>query len=232
MPAYCEAGGDWRFSDALESEARRRLADTRAHGFDLAGASDQAATSRVDAIYANARAALMAPISADVLAKAVPRALTGANGLGGPRRLSVASGDRRAAEGHQAPAGWRRCMRVARRRCRSSSPLGLNALAVNEQLRVLLPSLRRRFAESGIAIRATDIVVRNGRVRVGYQIGGLVKAAVIVHLLGERPGTGLNSLSAYVTLRARQRRTIAMEQQPRSFGYQRGVWHSSTRKNA
>ena len=96
---------------------------------------------------------------------------------------------------------------------------GLNALAVNEQLRLLLPSLRRRFAESGIATGDTDIVVRNGRVRAGYQIGGLVEAAVIVHLLGERPGTGLNSLSAYVTVRARQRRTIAMEQQPRSFGH-------------
>ena len=41
--------------------------------------------------------------------------------------------------------------------------------------------------------------MQNGRVRVGYEIGGLVGAAVVVHLIGERPGTGLNTLSAYVT---------------------------------
>ena len=44
-----------------------------------------------------------------------------------------------------------------------------------------------------------DVVVRNGRVRVGYQIGGLVGAEVVIHLIGERPGTGLNTLSAYLT---------------------------------
>jgi ethanolamine ammonia-lyase small subunit len=36
-------------------------------------------------------------------------------------------------------------------------------------------------------------------VRVGYEIGGLVGAIVVVHVVGERPGTGLNALSAYVT---------------------------------
>jgi ethanolamine ammonia-lyase small subunit len=44
-----------------------------------------------------------------------------------------------------------------------------------------------------------EVVVRNGRVRVGYEIGGYTRADVIVHLIGERPGTGLNTLSAYVT---------------------------------
>jgi ethanolamine ammonia-lyase small subunit len=34
---------------------------------------------------------------------------------------------------------------------------------------------------------------------VGYEIGGLVNADVVVHVIGERPGTGLNTASAYVT---------------------------------
>jgi ethanolamine ammonia-lyase small subunit len=59
--------------------------------------------------------------------------------------------------------------------------------------------LRRALIESGSSAGAIDIVVQNGRVRVGYQIGGLVGAEVVVHLLGERPGTGLNTLSAYIT---------------------------------
>ena len=35
--------------------------------------------------------------------------------------------------------------------------------------------------------------------RAGYDIGGRTAADVVVHLIGERPGTGLNTLSAYVT---------------------------------
>jgi ethanolamine ammonia-lyase small subunit len=48
-------------------------------------------------------------------------------------------------------------------------------------------------------VSATEIVVHNGRVRAGYQIGAIVKAMVVVHVIGERPGTGLDTLSAYVT---------------------------------
>ena len=39
----------------------------------------------------------------------------------------------------------------------------------------------------------------NGRVRVGYEIGALVAAPMVIHVIGERPGTGLNTLSAYLT---------------------------------
>jgi ethanolamine ammonia-lyase small subunit len=76
---------------------------------------------------------------------------------------------------------------------------GLNADAINEQLRTLLPMLRRQLSENSCHVGDIDVVVRNGRVRVGYEIGGFVGATVIVHLIGERPGTGLNTLSAYIT---------------------------------
>jgi len=36
-------------------------------------------------------------------------------------------------------------------------------------------------------------------VRAGYHIGALIDADVIVHFIGERPGTGLDTLSAYLT---------------------------------
>jgi ethanolamine ammonia-lyase small subunit len=76
---------------------------------------------------------------------------------------------------------------------------GLNADAVNEHLRAVLPGVRRALANAGHLVGETDIVVQNGRVRAGYEIGGRVGADVVVHLIGERPGTGLNTLSAYVT---------------------------------
>ena len=76
---------------------------------------------------------------------------------------------------------------------------GLNADAINEQLRALLLALRRLLSDQGCHVGETDVVVQNGRVRAGYEIGGLAGAAVVVHLIGERPGTGLNTLSAYMT---------------------------------
>jgi ethanolamine ammonia-lyase small subunit len=76
---------------------------------------------------------------------------------------------------------------------------GLNANAANEQLRALLPPLRRRLADVGAPPNTTDVVIDNARVRAGYQVGEVTDAAIVVHLIGERPGTGLNTLSAYVT---------------------------------
>ena len=76
---------------------------------------------------------------------------------------------------------------------------GLNANAVNEQLRSLLPALRRALLNDGRHVGDTVIAIRNGRVRAGYEIGASVRSEVVVHLIGERPGTGLNTLSAYAT---------------------------------
>jgi ethanolamine ammonia-lyase small subunit len=44
-----------------------------------------------------------------------------------------------------------------------------------------------------------DVVVTNGRVRAGYHVGELLGVDLVLHLIGERPGTGLNTLSAYLT---------------------------------
>jgi ethanolamine ammonia-lyase small subunit len=76
---------------------------------------------------------------------------------------------------------------------------GLNANAINGQLRALLPPLRQALAAAGCHVGVVDVVVRNGRVRVGYEIGGLIGAAIVVHIIGERPGTGLDTVSAYLT---------------------------------
>jgi ethanolamine ammonia-lyase large subunit len=73
----------------------------------------------------------------------------------------------------------------------------LNADAVNENLRDILPPLRRLL--TGHHTGETDIIIKNGRVRAGYHAGRLLGVDAIVHLIGERPGTGLNTLSAYLT---------------------------------
>jgi ethanolamine ammonia-lyase small subunit len=76
---------------------------------------------------------------------------------------------------------------------------GLNANAINENLRSVLPGVRRELVAAGHHISETDIVVENGRVRAGYHVGSLLQAEMIIHLIGERPGTGINTLSVYLT---------------------------------
>ena len=76
---------------------------------------------------------------------------------------------------------------------------GLNANALNENLRAVLPPLRRELSAAGLNAGEVDVVIQNGRVRAGYHVGAIVDAGAVVHLIGERPGTGLDTLSAYLT---------------------------------
>ena len=76
---------------------------------------------------------------------------------------------------------------------------GLNANAINEHIPFILPKVKQNLKIFGISYHQTDIVVINGRVRLGYQIGELTQCAMVVHFIGERPGTGLDQMSVYIT---------------------------------
>ena len=59
--------------------------------------------------------------------------------------------------------------------------------------------MRRQLAQAGHYIGDIDIVILNGRVRAGYQVGMLLDVEVVIHFIGERPGTGIDTMSAYLT---------------------------------
>ena len=196
--AYMKAGGETRSSTTLEEQGARRLAALRERGLDL-GLTDPAdADRRVDALYAHARAALYARIEDVIVREATAKSV----------RVRTAARDRDDYLAHP-PAGQvlpDDAVRVVANLHDGRRPGiqivvsdGLNANAINAQLRSVLPPLRRRLAAAGHHVAETDIVVENGRVRAGYEIGGLVGAELVVHLIGERPGTGLDSISAYIT---------------------------------
>jgi ethanolamine ammonia-lyase large subunit len=194
---YAKAGGDTRSSDALEDEATRRLAELRERGFDLGGDA-VSSDARLEAIYAHARQALYAAIQDSVIRDACPRHV----------QVRTMAADRDDYLAHP-PAGERirdgdaPAIRSAytsgRPRVQIVISDGLNADAINEQLRAVLPAVRRLLGSAGCAAGTTDIVIHNGRVRAGYHVGQLLDPEVIVHIIGERPGTGLNTVSAYLT---------------------------------
>ena len=85
---------------------------------------------------------------------------------------------------------------------------GLNALALTDDghLAPYLEELRRRLSAAGLRAAPQHVLVVNGRVRAGYRIGETLfgglegsRQPALVHVIGERPGNGHHTFSAYVT---------------------------------
>ncbi|MGH9900856.1 MAG: ethanolamine ammonia-lyase light chain EutC, partial [Pyrinomonadaceae bacterium] len=201
---YMKAGGDTRPSETLRAEGAKKIEALRARGFDLGYghgrdfAPPPEAETRMEAIYRHARHALYAALDNGVL-RDVSLYYQPVRTLAHDREEYLShppSGERIGDKDSE-----RLRALYPRRRPQVQLVLsdGLNANALNENLRALLPGLRRGLAEAGCHVGEIDVVVTNGRVRAGYHIGALLDMDVIIHLIGERPGTGLNTLSAYIT---------------------------------
>lgn len=83
---------------------------------------------------------------------------------------------------------------------------GLNALAITDegQLLPFLKRLRSCLEEGSLRAAPENIVVTSGRVRAGYRIGELLFGestghGTILHVIGERPGSGHHTFSVYMT---------------------------------
>jgi ethanolamine ammonia-lyase large subunit len=201
---YQKAGGDTRTFETLGEEATRKISSLAERGFELgsgrvANSSARAeGTARIDAIYENARRALYAKLDDTVIRDVCPRHL----------RVRTKASDRDDYLAHP-PAGEAICEQDAARisalypirrpRVQVVISDGLNANALNENLRLVLPPLRRQLVQAGHLVDDTDIVIENGRLRAGYHVGLLLDVEVIVHFIGERPGTGIDTMSVYLT---------------------------------
>ncbi|HEX8283457.1 MAG TPA: ethanolamine ammonia-lyase subunit EutB [Pyrinomonadaceae bacterium] len=202
--AYMRAGGDTRPGETLRVEGGKKLAALGGRGFDLGrghGADYEPpseVSARLGGIYAHARRALYAALDDAVVREASPRHLRARTEARDREQYlsEPSSGERLRAEDAARVAAL-----YTSRRPRVQLVLsdGLNADALNENLRAVLPRLRRGLGEAGLHVGGADVVVSNGRVRAGYHVGELTGVDAVVHLIGERPGTGLNTLSAYVT---------------------------------
>jgi ethanolamine ammonia-lyase large subunit len=205
---YCLAGAGEgiapRGEDELREEGERALGELAERGFDLGQGHEldhgapPAVQTRLDRLYRHARQALYATLSEAVLRDACAH----------PVRVASCAVDREDYIAHP-PAG--EAIRTADRPGLAALyPVerpqiqlvisdGLNADAVNENLRAVLPRCRRLLVAAGFLVGEREIVVRNGRVRAGYDVAELLGPELLIHFIGERPGTGLDMLSAYLT---------------------------------
>ena len=83
---------------------------------------------------------------------------------------------------------------------------GLNALSIMEKnhLKPFLKSVRTELSRKDFKPAPENIVMNSGRVRAGYQVGEILYARskgtkAILHVIGERPGTGHRTFSVYIT---------------------------------
>jgi ethanolamine ammonia-lyase large subunit len=203
--AFRKASGSKSTMTALVAEGLHKLHELRAQGYELGGGGDddsavaRAADERVDELYAHARRALYATVDAGVISPALPRHVR-------VRTMAIDRDDYLAHPAHGEQLRLEDVNLVARLYPPESPPQlqfvisdGLNANAINEQLPGLLPFVRQRLTRAGVSIGDIDLVIDNARVRAGYHVGQLLGATAVVNFIGERPGTGLNSMSAYLT---------------------------------
>jgi ethanolamine ammonia-lyase large subunit len=199
---YLKAGGESRSFETLRSEGAHKISVLEERGFDLglgdAFDSGKRADDRIQAIYDHARRALYASLDESVIRDVSPSRITVAT-CARDREDYLANA--RAGERISDRDAIRLSSLYGARRPRVQLLIsdGLNANAANENVRELLPALIRRLTDHNCELGQVVVVIRNGRLRAGYHAGALLGVDVVIHLIGERPGTGLNLLSAYIT---------------------------------
>lgn len=75
---------------------------------------------------------------------------------------------------------------------------GLSAAAIDNNLRDIYPVIEQGLKSAGLTV-GTPFFVENGRVGLMNDINSIIKAKVVVLLIGERPGLGIaDAMSAYM----------------------------------
>jgi ethanolamine ammonia-lyase large subunit len=86
---------------------------------------------------------------------------------------------------------------------------GLNARALMDEghLTPFLAGIRQGLHEKNFRVSPENMLITHGRVRAGYMCGELLFGAApadrrkkgIIHIIGERPGSGHHNFSVYLT---------------------------------
>ena len=210
---YCRGKQDPRTDAEILAESATRINEVRSRGVFIAeGYGDQpfelapSIQAEIQAVYDDAKQCIWKEWEAEFLNRIPnPIPLFTRSADRSDYILHPASGERLSDESLQRIKQWRVTDQGQADTVIVISE-GLNALALMDEgnLLPLLEELRPRLAESGLQVAKPSFVVNRGRVRAGYRIGetlfaGLAGPRMIIHLIGERPGTGHHTLSAYLT---------------------------------
>ncbi len=211
---YCRRRNDARSDGEILQEATAIIADVRGRGVFIAegygenpSALPQSLANEIQHIYEDAKLSIWKELD-EAFVATIPNAL----------RLRTRSADRtdyilHPVSGEHLSDESSQTVAEHRRNDRETSDVqivisdGLNALAVTDgdQLMSLLSRLRRELSGAGFHPSPVNLVVNAGRVRAGYRIGeqlfgGRDADCSLLHIIGERPGSGHHTLSIYMTM--------------------------------
>jgi ethanolamine ammonia-lyase large subunit len=210
---YQRLKGDSRSNDLILADGRRQLAEVRGRGVFIAdghGASPSdlrpQLKTEINQIYNDAKESIWAELSPEFLDRVLNHVPIATKSVDRQNYiLHPETGEQLSSESVAA---------IGRLRTKYASKIdvqivisdGLNALSIMDDghLAPFLSQLRVGLKRAGIHAAPENIVVNSGRVRAGYRIGeslfaGLDGPRAILHVIGERPGTGHHTFSTYMT---------------------------------
>ncbi|MCA9175113.1 MAG: ethanolamine ammonia-lyase subunit EutB [Planctomycetales bacterium] len=210
---YCRRRGDRRSDAEILLQGERELAAVRQRGVFVArghGAQpwdlEPALQRDVRRIYADAKESIWAELTAE-FARGVPAVVELATRSEDRADyiLHPESGEQLSETAAQRVDALRR-QHAGKHNVQIVFSDGLNALAIMDDghLAPFLETLRKGLAAEGYSVAPEHLLVTSGRVRAGYRIGerlfgGLRGKRALIHVIGERPGSGHHTFSAYIT---------------------------------
>jgi ethanolamine ammonia-lyase large subunit len=210
---YRRRKGDARSGPKILEEGRQQLAEVRGRGLFVAEGHGKrpwdlqpALQNGIQRVYDDAKLSIWAELEPEFI-DAIPRHL----------QLATQSADRtdyilhpttgeRLNEPSTASIHRLRRLQAGRVDVQIVISDGLNALAIMEDdhLTPFLERLRVGLDDRELSVSPEHLVMTSGRVRAGYRIGEILFAGLdgprtILHIIGERPGTGHRTFSTYIS---------------------------------
>ncbi len=210
---YQRLKGDSRSESVILDDGRRQIQDVRARGLFIAEGHgdeffqlDADLANEVQRIYEDGKLSIWAELTAEFISTVPDRI-----------QINTRSSDRTDYILH--PESGERLALVSQRELESIRQSrdagydaqivisdGLNAHSIMDEGHLLpfLETLRFELANTGFNVAPENLLITSGRVRTGYRIGEILFAnaaspCTILHIIGERPGTGHHTFSVYIT---------------------------------
>lgn len=210
---YCRKKNDTRSGESILTEGRRKMAEVRARGVFLASGHgartwdlEPQLARDIRQIYDDSKKCIWAELDGTFVAT-IPDA----------RTLATQSANRtdyilHPESGEKLSLGAVAQLKAIRQQHDGQYDVqiivsdGLNALSISDrdQLAPFLKQLRAELAREGFRPAPEHLVLTSGRVRAGYRIGEMMFSDLpgpraILHVIGERPGSGHHTFSVYIT---------------------------------
>lgn len=209
---YCRRKGDTRSEKAIREEAATQLAEVRDRGLFVAeGYGDKSydlkpeLKAQITAIYEDGKDSIWQELSPEFI-ESVPDRLDVATQAQDREDyiLHPTSGEQIAEESISQLMELQASVEDVDVQIVVSDGLNAHSIMDKGHLLPFLTRVRAQLQEAGYQPAKKNILVDSGRVRTGYRIGEALFGKsngrrAIVHVIGERPGTGHHTFSVYIT---------------------------------